>query len=160
MQGDPRRHREGYRRSNMTAAATAIDLPTAESIADLFCEHDVLPWQTVYLALPGEIATRRGKCAACALGILLVEAHGDAYRARSYCRRSDFTVKEALRAEIDLPPAFLDGLDNGFTNSNDDPWDEFLEDHDRDDSLYNQGFRVGWQAWELANAGAVAEDHP
>jgi hypothetical protein len=140
----------------MTATATtaAIDLPTAEHIAALFREHDVLPWQTVYLALPGEIATRRGKCAACALGILLVEAHGDAYRARSYCRRSDFTVKEALQAEIDLPPAFLFGLDDGFTSSNDDEtWVEFLEEWAVDDSLYTEGFRVGWQAWELASAG-------
>jgi hypothetical protein len=142
----------------MTTAATtatAIDLPTAESIAALFREHDVLPWQTVYLALPGEIATRHRKCAACALGILLVERRGSVYEALSHCRRSRLPFGDALRAEIDLPPAFLLGLDHGFTNSNDDDaWDEFLEDHDRDDSLYTQGFRVGWQAWELANAGA------
>jgi hypothetical protein len=139
----------------MTATATAIDLPTAEYIATLFREHDVLPWQTVYLALPGELATRPAKCVACALGILLVERRGGVSRARSYCRQSDSTVKEALQAEIDLPPAFLDGLDDGFTSSNDDEtWEESLGEGGADDTLYIKGFRVGWEAWELANAGA------
>jgi hypothetical protein len=139
----------------MTAAA--IDLPTAERIAALFREHDVLPWQTVYLALPGEIATRPAKCTACALGILLVERRGSVSEARSHCCRSHLPFGEALRAGIDLPLAFLDGLDDGFTKSNDDEtWEESLEEWAVDDSLYTEGFRVGWQAWELANAGAVS----
>jgi hypothetical protein len=139
----------------MTATTVAIDLPTAEQIAALFREHDILPWQTVYLALPGEIATRRWKCAACALGILLVERRGSVSEARSHCIRSRLPFGDAIRAVIDLPLAFLDGLDDGFTNSNDDEtWEESLEDWAIDDSLYTEGFRVGWQAWELANAGA------
>jgi hypothetical protein len=141
----------------MNAAATtaAIDLPTAESIAALFRKHDVLPWQDVYLALPGEIATRRRKCTACALGILLVERRGSVSEALSHCRRSRLSMGGALRAEIDLPLAFLFGLDDGFTNSNDDDtWEEFLEEWGVDDPLYIKGFRVGWQAWELANAVA------
>jgi hypothetical protein len=139
----------------MTATIAAIDLPTAESIAALFREHDVLPWQTVYLALPGELAKRPAKCSACALGILLVERHGSVSEALSHCRRSHLPFGDALRAEIDLPYAFLFGLEDGFTKSNDDEtWEESLEERAVDDPLYTQGFRVGWQAWELANAGA------
>jgi hypothetical protein len=139
--------------------STAIDLPTAEHIAALFREHDVLPWQTVYLALPGEIATCPAKCTACAIGILLVERRGSVSEARSHCRRSRLPFGDAIKAEIDLPLAFLEGLDDGFTKSNDDEtWEESLEEWAVDEPLYAEGFRVGWQAWELANAGA--EDHP
>jgi hypothetical protein len=139
----------------MSASTTAaIDLPTAESIAALFREHDVLPRQTVYLALPGDIATRRGKCTGCALGILLVERRGSVSEALSHCTRSRLSMGDAIAAGIDLPPSFLDGLDEGFTNSNDDEtWEESLERWAVDDLLYIKGFRVGWQAWELANAG-------
>jgi hypothetical protein len=153
----------------MTATATAtiteIDLPTAESIAALFREHDVLPRQNLYLGLPDEFATRPGQCAACAVGILLVHARGDASRARWHCRRSTSTVKEALNAESGLPRAFLDGLDDGFSlNDGRRTWEQGLErwsemDGDREGPLYTGGFRVGWQAWELANAteGPLAE---
>jgi hypothetical protein len=135
--------------------SAAIDLPTAEQIADLFQKHNVFPCQTIYLALPGEIATRHRKCTACALGILLMERRGSVSEALSHCRRSRLPFGDALRAEIDLPPTFLDGLDDGFTKSNDDEtWEESLEEWAVDDSLYTKGFRVGWQAWELANAGA------
>jgi hypothetical protein len=138
-----------------TTMTTAIDLPTAEYIAALFREHDVLPRQTVYLALPGELVTRPAKCSACAVGILLVERRGSVSEALSHCTRSCLSMGDALRAEIDLPLAFLNGLDYGFTNSNDDEtWEEFLEEWGVDDLLYIKGFRVGWQAWELANAGA------
>jgi hypothetical protein len=143
----------------MTATTAAIDLPTAESIAALFRKHDVLPWQDVYLALPGEIATRRRKCTACALGILLVERRGSVSKALSHCTRSHLPMGDAIKAEIDLPPAFLDGLDDGFTNRNDDDtWEEFLEEWAVDDLLYIEGFRVGWQAWELANAGVALHE--
>jgi hypothetical protein len=135
--------------------SAAIDLPTAEQIADLFQKHNVFPCQTIYLALPGEIATRPAKCSACALGILLVERRGSVSEALSHYRRSRLPFGDALRAEIDLPLAFLNGLDYGFTNSNDDEtWEESLEEWAVDDLLYIEGFRVGWQAWELANAGA------
>jgi hypothetical protein len=139
----------------MTATTATIDLPTAERIAALFRAHEVLPWQTVYLALPGDIVTRPAKCSACALGILLVERRGSVSEALSHCRRSRLPFGDAIAAEIDLPLAFLDGLDQGFTSSNDDEtWEESLEEWAADDLLYIKGFRVGWQAWELANAGA------
>jgi hypothetical protein len=140
-----------------TATITEIELPTAEQIADLFREHDVLPWQSIYLALPDELAICPGKCAACAIGILLVMHRGSASRARSYCRRSGRTVKQALEAETGLPPDFVEGLDDGFSVSNDgETCEEYLAEWDADNSedpLYVEGFRVGWRAWELATAG-------
>jgi hypothetical protein len=137
-----------------TATITEIDLPTAESITALFREHDVLPRQAVYLDVTYDYLMRPLKCSACALGILLVDRRGSVSEALSHCTRSRLSMGDAIGAEIDLPTAFIDGLDDGFTNSNDDEtWEEFLEEWAVDDPLYAEGFGVGWRAWELANTG-------
>lgn len=161
----------------MTATATIAAetaLPTAEAIADLFLEHDVLPWQTIYLSLPDDTMTHQMKCAACAIGILLIAERGGPFAARSDCFLSNRNVKAALKAETDLPLDWLDGLDDGFSLSDDrKDADRLMAQafHDRDscsaigiwdESLYREGFRVGWRAWALAKveAGRLAEPRP
>lgn len=145
----------------MTATATIAetDLPTAEHIAALFREHDVLPWQTVYLAPPHDDETRQPKCTACALGILLVAHVGDAFKARDdYCLNPGTVFKE-LAEESGIPFAFLHGLDNGFTDSlgGEIPFD----DGDiGDEPLYLEGYRVGWHAWELATVSSRPSVEP
>jgi hypothetical protein len=133
-----------------TATIAEIALPTAAHIADLFREHDVLPYQLVYLDPPGSYA----KCRACAIGILLVEIRGSAAAARADCRRTSHTVFQALREASGLPREFLDGLDNGFTNSDGGEYPDEEEDIDAIEALYSEGYRVGWEAWSLAHAGA------
>jgi hypothetical protein len=139
----------------MTATIPNIPLPTAEHIAALFREHDIIPEQLVYLDTSGTYP----KCRACAIGILLVEIRGSATKARAACR-SIRTVFDALAEASGLPPAFLNGLDDGFTNS--DGGEVCVEDVHECSPLYAEGYRVGWESWALASAGVSPpeEDRP
>jgi hypothetical protein len=134
----------------MTATITEIALPTAESIAALFREHDIIPEQLVYLDTSGSCP----KCRACAIGILFVSIRGSAAEARADYRRSSMSIFRALVEASRLPFAFLDGLDDGFTNS--DGREVCLEDIHETNPLYIDGYCVGWRAWALASAGAGA----
>jgi hypothetical protein len=134
----------------MTATITEITIPTAEHIAVLFREHDVLPRQQVYLDTCGLFGL---KCRACAIGILLVEIRGSATEARADCLRSCHTVFQSLVEASGLPREFLGGLDNGFTASNGGEIPDVVEEIGEFCPLYAEGYRVGWRAWALASAG-------
>jgi hypothetical protein len=128
--------------------ATEIELPTAAGIAALFREHDVIPEQLVYLALPD---LGRPKCRACAIGILLVELRGSAAAARADCRFLGRTIIEQCRRSSGLPREFIAGLDDGFTASDGSEIDHEISRFDGCHPLYIEGYRVGWDAWVIAS---------
>jgi hypothetical protein len=143
----------------MTATIAETTLPTAEHIAALFRKHDIIPRQRVYLDTSGLFGL---KCRACAIGILLVEIRGSAAAARADCRRSNRSVFNEYRLASGLPRAFLDGLDDGVTDSDGGEFPVNAEALDGLKSLYIEGYRVGWKSYGLASAGAgvLAEDRP
>jgi hypothetical protein len=113
--------------------------PTPEHIAGLFVKYGITPDPEQYLLCKGPVHAACG----CVLGVLLIEATGSIDAARPL---TNLRVRRNLARLRQLPLAYVDGLDDGFTGTAvPASWEE--------DPEYSAGFRTGLVVRQLTLTG-------
>lgn len=119
--------------------------PTPEHIAGLFAQYGITPDPEQYLLCKGPDHAACG----CVLGVLLIEATGSIDAARPL---TNLRVRRNLARLRQLPLAYVDGLDDGFTGTVVPGWE--------DDPEYSAGFRTGINVRQLVLTGTPCSSIP
>lgn len=120
--------------------------PTPAYLAGLFPKHDIAPMQMLYLdPWRGDAGAAARAACGCEIGALLAEAYGGVVPALAFSAVSrHWEMKAEIARVTGLPPAYLEGIDTGFTQGGHD-----VDDPDAKDPVYKAGVADGVAAYLL-----------